>query len=99
MQLDPVGDIHRQRQQEARKMQRVRKLMLLPTYALFVPITRLLDRFGLAGRALRFTHKKLGKKLQIEKSFSDYEPNGHDVIVSAYIKSGTNWMMQRPMPL
>ncbi|VAW35420.1 hypothetical protein MNBD_CHLOROFLEXI01-4314 [hydrothermal vent metagenome] len=94
MQFDPVYDMHMQRQKNTRKMQRARKLMLLPTYGLFVPIIRLLDWFGLAGRTLRFFHKKLSEKLQIEKSFSGYEPNEHDVIVSAYVKSGTNWMMQ-----
>jgi hypothetical protein len=37
---------------------------------------------------------KLKEDLQIEASFAGYEPTKHDVIVSAYYKSGTNWTLQ-----
>lgn len=82
------------RREHARLMTALRYPMLLPTYGLFVPTIRVLNRMGRSSGILTFVNNMLTKQFQIDKSFAEYHPTPHDVFVCVYFKSGTNWMMQ-----
>jgi hypothetical protein len=68
-------------------------LSMLLAYGFAVPydwIRRQLGMPPLIATALRGFRSAEGWK----SVFSDYEPTAHDVFVSTFAKSGTNWMMQ-----
>ncbi len=94
MQLNPIQAQQVRRQQENKKMAIVSKIMWLPTYTLLIPLFWLVEKAGLMAQLFTKFNISLKKKNRIEASFADYEPTPHDVIVSAYYKSGTNWTMQ-----
>lgn len=52
------------------------------------------ERFGRGERPFRSFHARQLKQLRKHNPFRSYVPSRHDVFVAAYVKSGTNWMMQ-----
>lgn len=67
----------------------VRWLSYIPLWLVFVPLVRFLEWRG------SWPRKMLGKGM---KDFflwlADVQPGAHDIVVSSYFKSGTNWMLQ-----
>ncbi|MGW8369529.1 MAG: sulfotransferase domain-containing protein [Gammaproteobacteria bacterium] len=62
-------------------------------YGLVMPLNWVFTRLGF-GSLLAVLMRRMGRKDRWSKVFADYEPTEHDVIVSTFAKSGTNWMMQ-----
>jgi len=60
----------------------------------FGPVIRGLDMLGWAPGALAAASARMRKKGAAKNPFRTYSPTSHDVFVAAYVKSGTNWMMQ-----
>jgi Sulfotransferase domain len=60
----------------------------IPFYALFVPLTKVLE---LTGAWPRLLSRGMARMMD---SVETYVPNAHDVLVGSYFKSGTNWTMQ-----
>jgi hypothetical protein len=62
-------------------------------YGVIMPLHWVLTKVGLESFLVRMMNpgKKSGR---YKKIFLDYEPTSHDVFVSTFSKSGTNWMMQ-----
>ena len=62
-------------------------------YGVFVPLNWALTKLGFG-----FVLVKLMSRAQrgrgFDKVFESYEPTAHDLFVSTFAKSGTNWMMQ-----
>jgi len=52
------------------------------------------EGLGITERVLRNAHAGQQKRLAKRNPFKSYVPDEHDVIVTTYAKSGTNWMMQ-----
>lgn len=60
---------------------------------ILVPVTKLLDKVGLYKKVWI----KLGKRgplNDLKPVFGDYQATAHDVFVTTFTKSGTNWMLQ-----
>lgn len=72
---------------------RARIFMSVIVYGIAIPVNWVLTRLGLGG-ALIGLMRRMGRKDRWQKVFTGYEPTEHDVIVSTFAKSGTNWMMQ-----
>jgi len=51
-------------------------------------------RIGLSKQVLRLSMRRMRSQAVKEKAFADYQPTEHDVFVTTFAKSGTNWMMQ-----
>lgn len=62
-------------------------------YGVFLPLHWILSRLGFSAALVKMINRgqRPGK---VEKVFRNYEPTIHDVFVSTFSKSGTNWMMQ-----
>jgi hypothetical protein len=58
------------------------------------PLTWGFEKLGRGERPFRSLHARQLKQLRENNPLRDYVPSGHDVFVAAYVKSGTNWMMQ-----
>src|SRR5438552_1383120 len=58
------------------------------------PIAWGLEVFGRGDRPFRFFHVQQLQLLAKHNPFRYYVASHHDVFVAAYVKSGTNWMMQ-----
>ncbi len=69
-------------------------LMAIPLYLILVPITWLLKVIGKPGALFSFAGRQANKPQKLSKAFENYEPDEHDIFVSTFSKSGTNWMMQ-----
>ena len=63
---------------------------LLPAQLILVAARKL----GYGREALNFLIKKIGSKNLKPKVFAGYEPAEHDVFVTCFSKSGTNWALQ-----
>lgn len=75
-------------------MRLLRYPILAFTYTLGIPLARLADRAGAMKRVGNsMTHKAFGFE-RMKSSLGSYQPTEHDVFVSVYFKSGTNWLMQ-----
>jgi hypothetical protein len=68
--------------------------VLLFTYTLLLPTTRVIDKLGYTQRVLTVIGRQGQAYLRLTRNFGSYTPTRHDVIVCAYFKSGTNWAMQ-----
>lgn len=63
-------------------------LWQLPLWLIFVPVIKFLEWRG------AWPRKMLGKGMQEFFVWpADVQPGPHDIVVSSYFKSGTNWMM------
>lgn len=93
-QLNPIQALQEKRRRDDQKMALAAKILWLPTYLLLVPMFWLIEKAGLMVSLFTKLNILLKEKTQWEASFAGYEPTSHDVIVSAYYKSGTNWTMQ-----
>ena len=62
-------------------------------YGVVIPLNWLLTRLGFPSLFISLM-RRMGRKDRWVKVFAGYEPTRHDVFVSTYAKSGTNWMMQ-----
>ena len=51
-------------------------------------------RLGFAKHVVKLGFKRMSSKTTKEKAFAGYVPTEHDVFVTTFAKSGTNWMMQ-----
>jgi len=58
------------------------------------PLARGIEKFGRGERIFRGMHAQQLKAMAKHPPFGSYQVLQHDVIVAAYVKSGTNWMMQ-----
>jgi Sulfotransferase domain len=70
-----------------------RFMMSVIVYGIAVPLNWVLMRLGL-GAGLISLMRRMRPKDRWTKVFAGYEPTEHDVFVSTFAKSGTNWMMQ-----
>lgn len=93
-QLNSIQVQQEKRRQANQKMAVAAKIMWLPTYLLLVPLFWLIEKAGLMVPLFIKFNIAQKERLQFEASFTDYKPTAHDVIVSAYYKSGTNWTLQ-----
>lgn len=94
MEMNAIKQMEQKRREDNEKMQKISRLMKLPTYGLLVPIVKLADAFGLSDNMFRAIGRRMMDHFHMDKSFEGYEPTERDVIVSAYFKSGTNWTLQ-----
>jgi hypothetical protein len=77
------------------------KIATALAYGVGGPLVKGLDAIGAYPRLARglrrfsrgFRHI-LYPDIAAQRGFGDYQPTGHDVLVCAYPKSGTNWMLQ-----
>jgi hypothetical protein len=77
-----------------RKLPRVARIIASTLYyGVGIPLNWIFSRLG-AGSVLLFLMQRMGRKDRWPEVFAGYEPTEHDVIVSTFAKSGTNWMMQ-----
>jgi hypothetical protein len=53
-----------------------------------------LERLGLTAKVATWFAARMTARLAKNNPFRNYTPGGHDIVVAAYVKSGTNWMMQ-----
>ena len=58
------------------------------------PIVRVMDKFGRGDRIFRSMRKRQNKERAAKNPFKGYVAAKHDVFVSVFVKSGTNWTMQ-----
>ena len=72
----------------------VRCAMGVAMYGVFGPVIRGLDKIGWAPGVLAAVAARMRKKGAARNPLRAYTPTSHDVFVAAYVKSGTNWMMQ-----
>jgi hypothetical protein len=63
-------------------------------YIIIFPINWLLTKLGLGPWAIKKMSQKGNGPKGFPAVFRDYTPDAHDVFVSTFAKSGTNWMMQ-----
>ena len=61
---------------------------------ILAPVVWTLEKFGRADRVFRAMHKRQLQAIVKHPPFGNYVPNGRDVVVAVYVKSGTNWTMQ-----
>ncbi len=66
----------------------VRYASYVPLYGIALPVVKCLEAFGRWPFAMR------GRPNQRRPDFGDYRPSSSDVIVCAYFKSGTTWLLQ-----
>jgi hypothetical protein len=88
--LNPV-EPHYQRQQPPLLM---RCLFGAFLEGLLAPAVMASEKLNRGDRLFRSFHARQLKALQKYDPFRNYTPSRHDVFVAAYVKSGTNWMMQ-----
>lgn len=93
-QLNPIQSQQEKRHQVTQIMGIAAKILWLPTYLLLVPLFWLITKAGLMVPLFTKLNVVLKEKTQWQASFDGYAPTPHDIIVSAYYKSGTNWTMQ-----
>lgn len=62
-------------------------------YGIFLPLNWILSKLGREAALVGLMTRGPGGK-KFDRVFKDYEPTAHDVFVSTFAKSGTNWMMQ-----
>jgi hypothetical protein len=60
----------------------------------FALITEVGKRLGFGKQIVALGTRRLRSPKVMEKAFRGYEPTEHDVFVTTFGKSGTNWMMQ-----
>ena len=53
-----------------------------------------LERLGHTEKVATWLGARLAQRLAKKNPFRNYTPTAHDIVVAAYVKSGTNWMMQ-----
>ena len=63
-------------------------------YGILRPAVWSLEKLGLAPRVGGSFRKRQHRRTVAKNPFRHYVPTAHDVFVAAYVKSGTNWMMQ-----
>jgi Sulfotransferase domain len=68
-------------------------VMTIVVYGIAVPLNWVLSKLGFTA-ALITLMRRLQPKNRWKKVFGGYRPTAHDVFVSTFAKSGTNWMMQ-----
>jgi len=66
----------------------VRYASYVPLYGIALPVVKCLEAFGRWPGVMRTPPNK------IRPDFGDYRPSSSDVIVCAYFKSGTTWLLQ-----
>ena len=64
------------------------------TYGIIRPTVWSLEKLGLSHRVIGSFRARQHRRTVAKNPFRDYVPTAHDVFVAAYVKSGTNWMMQ-----
>jgi Sulfotransferase domain len=69
-------------------------LAAIPFFLVIVPLNWLMIKAGKPDLFMRRSGRSQGKPKKLRKVFADYVPGKHDVFVSTFSKSGTNWMMQ-----
>jgi hypothetical protein len=57
-------------------------------------LTEVGKRLGFGKQIAALGMKRVRSRMQMAKAFVGYEPTEHDVFVTTFGKSGTNWMMQ-----
>ncbi len=62
-------------------------------YGVFVPLNWALTKLGFGSMLVKLM-SRAQRGRGFDKVFEGYEPTAHDVFVSTFAKSGTNWMMQ-----
>jgi len=62
-------------------------------YGIFVPLNWVLCKFGREAALVGLMTRGPGGR-KFDRIFENYRPTEHDVFVSTFAKSGTNWMMQ-----
>jgi hypothetical protein len=62
-------------------------------YGIFVPLNWILSKLGREAALVGLMTRGPGGK-KFDRVFKVYKPTPHDVFVSTFAKSGTNWMMQ-----
>jgi hypothetical protein len=65
------------------------KMMLI-----FAVVAEILKRMGLGKQLIRLNMRQMRSEKLKRKAFKGYQPTEHDVFVTTFAKSGTNWMMQ-----
>ncbi len=65
----------------------------LLAFGVGVPAIRLLERTGQLSRLQKRIYLAQQQPDKLRAFFGDYQPTAKDVLVCAYIKSGTNWML------
>ncbi len=63
-------------------------------FLVLASIVQLAKRIGLSKQVVRLAFRRLFSEKAKARSFTGYEPDEHDVFVTTFAKSGTNWMMQ-----
>jgi len=66
----------------------VRYASYVPLYGIALPVVKCLEAFG------RWPNVRLRRAALNRPDFGDYRPSASDVIVCAYFKSGTTWLLQ-----
>jgi len=72
----------------------VRVVMGIMMYGVMRPLVKVLEAMGRADKFFVAQSARQAKQLEKKNPFEGYKPTGHDVFVSVYVKSGTNWTMQ-----
>jgi hypothetical protein len=62
-------------------------------YVVIMPLNWVLTKIGLGSVLVKMMNRRQ-TSAKLAQVFQDYEPTAHDVFVSTFSKSGTNWMMQ-----
>jgi hypothetical protein len=68
-------------------------LIAILFYVVIMPLNWVLTKIGLGSVLVKMMNRRQ-TSAKIAKVFEGYEPTTHDVFVSTFSKSGTNWMMQ-----
>ena len=68
-------------------------LITIVFFGVILPVNWLLTKIGFSSALVSLMNRSQKGGL-LKKVFQDYEPTSHDVFVSTFSKSGTNWMMQ-----
>jgi len=68
-------------------------LISIMFYLVFFPLNWLLTKLGFESVLVSMMNRGQTRK-KVKEAFQDYVPTEHDVFVSSFAKSGTNWMMQ-----
>jgi aryl sulfotransferase len=75
--------------------EKLQRVFLLPVvYLVLKPILVVIDRLGLLPRIAQWIAKVRYGPDPWVKAWGAYRPDGRDVVVASYMKSGTNWMLQ-----